>query len=120
MVSVQTSQNIIFTTAEKELTDEDYDRIIPVLQEKVRNFGKVRWYFEMHNFKGWSPSAIWRDLKFDFSNNDKMEKVAMVGDSKWEEGLTQLMKPFAKAEVKFFSLEEEDEAKRWIRKLNCE
>ena len=117
MISVETSQNIVYTTAEKELTDEDYDRLIPLLKEKLENYAKLRWYFEMHNFEGWSPAAALRDLKFDFANNDKMEKVAMVGDSKWEEGLTKIMKPFAKAEVKFFSLDEKEEAQRWIKKI---
>ena len=120
MTSIQADQNVIYTIAEGELTDEDYDRIIPLLQEKVRSFGKIRWYFEMRDFEGWSLSAMWRDIKFDFSNEEHIEKVAMVGDKKWERELTQLMKPFTDAEIKFFETEDRQEAQNWIKKFDFE
>lgn len=116
MVSVQEEQNIIFTIAEETLTDEDYDHMIPLLQEKIRTFGMVRWYFEMRNFKGWTPGSMWRDLKFSFKNLENFEKVAMVGDKNWEKQLTQLMKPFTGAEVRFFENVQKNEAKDWIKK----
>ena len=117
MTSVQTSENIVYTIAEEKLHDDDYERIVPLLQEKIQTFGKVRWYFEMRDFEGWTLSAAWDDLKFDFKNLDKMERIAMVGDEKWEKYLTQLMKPFTTADMKFFSMEEADEAKNWIKRF---
>src|SRR6056297_828034 len=120
MISVHADQNIIYTVAEEKLTDEDYDRVIPVLQEKVRTFGKIRWYFEMRDFEGWTLSALWDDLKFDINYSEDMEMIAMVGDKKWEKGLTQLMKPFTGAEIKFFKTEDQEEAKIWISRINDE
>lgn len=120
MTSIQTDQNIVYTIAEGKLDDEDYERIIPLLQEKVRSFGKIRWYFEMRDFKGWTLSALWKDLKFDFKNNENMERIAMVGDRKWEKELTQLMKPFTEADIKFFETEEREEAKYWIKEITDE
>ena len=117
MISIQVEQNIIYTIAEDKLTDEDYDRLIPLLQEKVRSFGVIRWYFEMKEFEGWSLSAMWRDIKFDFKNLKNLERIAMVGDKKWEKELTQLMKPFTGATIKYFELTEKDEAKNWIKKI---
>ncbi|NJW52512.1 SpoIIAA family protein [Salinimicrobium oceani] len=118
MLSIHLEQNIIFTIAEDKLTDEDYDRLIPLLEEKIRAFGKIRWYFEMRAFEGWSLSAMWRDLKFDFSNNEHLERIAMVGNMEWEKQLTKLMKPFTGAEIQFFDSSERDEAKNWIRKID--
>lgn len=120
MTSIQSESNIIYTVAEGKLTNEDYDRIIPVLQEKITSFDKVRWYFEMRDFKGWTPSALWRDLKFDFKNKEHIEMVAMVGDKKWEKDLTQLMKPFTDAEIKFFQTEDRENAKLWITRIRNE
>ncbi|MCY2686730.1 STAS/SEC14 domain-containing protein [Salinimicrobium sp. TH3] len=117
MISIQIENNIVYTVAEGKLTNEDYERLIPLLQEKVRSFGTIRWYFEMKEFEGWSLSAMWRDIKFDFNNLENMERIAMVGDEKWEKELTQLMKPFTKATIKYFSLTEKDEAKNWIKKI---
>ncbi|MGA9326964.1 MAG: STAS/SEC14 domain-containing protein, partial [Salegentibacter sp.] len=70
---------------------------------------------EMKNFHGWTPSAMWEDAKLDFEHKDNFEKIAMVGSEKWEDWLSQLMKPFTKAEIKFFKLEEKELAKAWIK-----
>jgi hypothetical protein len=117
MLSIQLEHNIIYTMAEAKLTDEDYDRLIPLLEEKIRSFGKIRWYFEMKEFEGWSLSAMWRDLKFDFRNKENLERIAMVGNKEWEKQLTQLMKPFTGASIKYFDSSEHEEAKKWIKKI---
>ncbi len=120
MTSIQTDQNVIYTIAEGKLDDADYERIIPILREKVRNYGKIRWYFEMRDFEGWSLSAAWKDLKFDLENRKNLERIAMVGNKEWENALTQLMKPFTDAAIKFFETEEREEAKHWIREITDE
>ena len=117
MISIQIDRNVIYTVAEEKLTQEDYDRLIPLLQEKIRSFGTIRWYFEMRDFEGWSLSAMWQDIKFDFKNLENLERIAMVGDKKWEKELTQLMKPFTRATIRYFNLTEKDEAKNWIQKI---
>lgn len=115
MIEIRTQDNIIYTTAEEQLSDEDYQILLPLLSEKVEKYGKIRWFFEMKDFKGWSPAALWKDLKFDFSHNESLEKVAMVGAKNWEKELTQLMKPLSKGQVKFFNPAEQQEAEDWIR-----
>ncbi len=117
MLSIQIEHNIIYTVAEDKLTDQDYDRLIPLLQEKIKSFGTIRWYFEMKKFEGWSLSAMWRDIKFDFKNLENLERIAMIGDKEWEKELTQLMKPFTGATIKYFGLNEKAEAKNWIKKI---
>lgn len=120
MISVHTHQNILYTIAEDKLTDEDYDRIIPVLEERIRTFGKIRWYFEMRDFTGWKLSAVWDDIKLDLKYRNNLEMIAIVGDKKWKKGLTKLMKPFTGAEIKFFEEEDREEAKIWISRINHE
>lgn len=116
MIRIEEKGNIVYSVAEKELTNEDYEKLIPLLQEKIKKYSMIRWYFEMNDFKGWSLSAAWKDLKFDARNEKNLEKIAMVGDKDWEEKLAKLMKPFTGADVKFFPLVEKDEAKSWISK----
>ena len=117
MISIHLKHNIIYTVAEGKLTKEDYDRLIPLLEEKIESFGIIRWYFEMQDFEGWSLSAMWQDIKFDFKNREKLERIAMVGNKKWEKELTQLMKPFTGASIQYFDLTQKDEAKNWIKKI---
>jgi hypothetical protein len=38
----------------------------------------------------------------------------MVGEKKWQEWMTDLMKPFASAQVHFFESDDKEEAKKWI------
>jgi hypothetical protein len=120
MTSIQTDQNTVYTIAEGKLDDKDYNRIIPLLQDKVKTYGKIRWYFEMRDFKGWSFSAMWKDLNFDIENRNALERIAMVGDKNWEKELTILMRPFTDANVRFFETEERDKAKYWIREITDE
>ncbi|MFD0976887.1 SpoIIAA family protein [Salinimicrobium gaetbulicola] len=120
MTSIQSEHNIIYTVAEGKLTNEDYNRILPLFQEKIVSFDKVRWYFEMRDFKDWTLSAMWRDLKFDIKNKEHFEMVAMVGDKKWEKDLTRLMKPFTGAEIRFFNTEDRENAKLWITMIRDE
>lgn len=117
MLSIHLDQNVVFTIAEEKLTNEDYDRLIPLLEEKIDSFGKIRWYFEMREFEGWSLSALWRDIKFDIRNKENLERIAMVGDEEWEKQLTQLMKPFTGATIEYFDSSESEAAKNWIRKI---
>ena len=114
MIRIEEKENIVYTVAEKKLNDEDYGKLLPVLHDKVEEYGMIRWYFEMRNFKGWSLSAMWKDVFFDFRNRKNLEKVAMVGDKKWEEQLTKLMEPFSRADIRFFKADEKAEARKWI------
>ena len=111
----QTEGNLIATRATENLTEADYDKLLPLLNNIVEKYKKIRWYFEMEGFEGWTPKAFWKDLKFDVQHANDFEKVAMIGDKKWEKWMTDLMKPFTSAEVKFFDLEEKEIAKRWIK-----
>lgn len=112
---MRTNGRVIFVTAEEKLNDRDYDQMLPLIQEKIDEFEKVSLYFEMRHFKGWTPSAFWRDLKFGLSHSDDLEKVAIVGDKRWQEIMTQTMKPFADTEIKYFDESLADEAAEWIR-----
>ncbi|UJH91911.1 STAS/SEC14 domain-containing protein [Antarcticibacterium sp. 1MA-6-2] len=112
----QTGGNIVATKATGNLTKADYDMLLPLLNNIVGKNQKIRWYFEMEGFEGWKLKAFWEDLKFDVQHVNDFEKVAMVGDKKWEEWMTDIMKPFTSAEIKFFEINHGTEAQIWIEK----
>ena len=111
----QSEGNVIATKATGKLTKTDYDKLLPVLHERLRQYKKLRWYFEMENFEGWELKAFWEDVKFDAQHANDFEKIAMVGEKKWQEWMTDLMKPFTSAEIKYFDLSQTHEAMRWIK-----
>ncbi|WP_341475727.1 MULTISPECIES: STAS/SEC14 domain-containing protein [Christiangramia] len=51
-------------------------------------------------------------------NEERVKKVALVGNTKWKEQFTEVLIPFTKAHIKFFSPEEKDLAKEWMEKGN--
>lgn len=110
-----TKKNIIAIRAEDRLTETDIQNIHPLIDNIVNKGHKVRWYFEMKNFTGWKLNAFWKDAKMDLSHADDYEKIAMVGDKKWQAWITQLMEPFTGAEIRYFNLDEKEEAKQWIQ-----
>ncbi|MGB8705341.1 MAG: STAS/SEC14 domain-containing protein [Gillisia sp.] len=108
-----TEDNLLATLAENKLESDDYIIIRNEFQKIIAKNKKVNWYFEMKDFKGWQPKALWEDLKLDIDHSKDLHKVAMVGDEKWEKWMTQIMKPFVKAE--YFDISEKEKALEWLR-----
>ena len=44
----------------------------------------------------------------------EFERIAMVGDRKWEQWMAMLCKPFTQAKVWYFDVSEIDAARNWI------
>lgn len=114
VITLDKVENIVYTIAEETLTEKDYEKMIPLLNTKVELYGKIRWFFQMKNFTGWTPKALWEDIKFDVKNADNLEKIAMVGEKTWQDMMTDIIKPFTSANVKYFKESEVDKAKKWI------
>ncbi len=105
---------MIHVTVSGKLTKEDYKLFIPKLEEDIRENGKIRILFHMDNFHGWEMSALWEDIKFDMKHFSDIERLAMVGDKQWEKGMSSFCKPFTTAKIRFFELNEIEQAKTWL------
>jgi hypothetical protein len=99
------------------LTKEDYDRMLPELEPVLRQHGKWRILFEMTDFHGWEPAALWEELKFDwahFRDFSNIERCAMAGDKKWQSVMATLSKPFTSAAIRYFDLTDLAGARNWL------
>jgi hypothetical protein len=96
------------------LDKQDYDRLIPVLESKINQFGKIDIYWEMTGVEGWNPAGLWEELKFDLRHVNDFRKVAIVGDKKWEEWIAQAIKPFTTAEIRYFDAHQKEQALAWL------
>ena len=45
---------------------------------------------------------LWQDIKFDVKHFGDIERLAMVGEKKWEQWMATFCKPFTTATVKYF------------------
>jgi len=109
-----TKDDLVAVKATEKLSKDDYDVLIPLLEGRLDTHDKLRMYFEMEDFEGWRIKALWEDVKFDTKHANDFKRIAMVGDRKWQENMTQLMKPFTSADVKFFDLSEKNRALEWV------
>jgi hypothetical protein len=98
-----------------KLSKEDYQQFVPTVERLIKKHGKVRMVFEMHDFHGWEMSALWEDIKFDVKHFRDIERLALVGDRKWEAGMAAFCKPFTTAKIQYFDQTKSGEAWTWIR-----
>lgn len=114
MISLRANGNVIYTTTSDKPNDEDYDKLVPFLQEISRHHDSVNWYFELENIKGWEPGGKWEDPEFEFTNREGIEKIALVADEHMVDTFKGLVKPFSEAEVRFYSPDKKEDAKLWV------
>lgn len=97
-----------------KLTHADYDRFVPMFEQRARDHGRIRVLFHMTDFHGWEPAALWDDIKFDVKHFSDIERIAMVGDAGWEKGMSAFCRPFTSATIRYFDREAIDEARTWL------
>ncbi len=98
-----------------KLHDEDYRRFVPKIETILTAEGKVRLFVQFEEFQGWDMHAAWDDFKFSLRHYSDFERIAMVGDRRWEKWMASVCKPFTKAKVKYFDRSEVDAAWTWLR-----
>ena len=107
--------NVAAITFAGKLQTPDYRKFFPEIERLMEEHGKTRIFLQLVDFRGWSASALWEDVKFDVRHFDDIERLAVVGDHKWQKGMPSFAKPFTKAEVRDFDRGQIDAARSWIR-----
>lgn len=97
-----------------KLIKQDYETLGPRVDALVAQHGKIRIQVNMSGFHGWSMGALWEDIKFDWKHFSHIERLALVGDSKWEAGMAMFCKPFTRATIRYFNIAKAEEAHTWI------
>jgi hypothetical protein len=110
----QSGGKILEVRVSGKLTDEDYQHFVPAFERLVRANGKIRVLFEMADFHGWSASALWDDVKFELKHFSDIERLAMVGDRKWEQGMSVFCRPFTTAKIRYFDSANVQDARAWL------
>tara|TARA_R110000850_G_scaffold233259_2_gene358181 strand:- start:797 stop:1156 length:360 start_codon:yes stop_codon:yes gene_type:complete len=106
---------VLEITLSGKLTKADYETFTPEVERLIAEHGKLRLLVSMTDFHGWELGALWEDTKFDLRHYADFEKLALLGDSKWEKGMAAFCKPFTKANIRFFPTDDRSEAESWLR-----
>jgi len=105
---------VLTIRASGKLTAEDYHQFVPYTEQLINKHGKIRVLFDMREFHGWSLGALWEDIKFDLKHFKDIERLAMIGDCKWERWMAAFCRPFTSAEIRYYDQSEADQASPWI------
>lgn len=98
-----------------KLATEDYQHFVPEVERLIAKNGKVRMVVEMENFHGWRAGALWQDIKFDLKHFSDIDRLAMVGEKKWQKAMSQFCRPFTTAKIQYFEHSAIAEARQWAQ-----
>ncbi len=88
------------------------------LTAEARKWGpktRIKALAMMDNFEGFERSADWGDISFLIKYDHQVDKIAIVGDPKWEsEMLVFAGAGFRQGQVKFFPLDQVAQARAWL------
>lgn len=96
------------------LVKEDYPPFIAEFQRLVRLHGKVRVLLDMARFHGWNTGALWEEVKFDLQHLGKIERMAVVGEKKWQEAIARFAKVLLPADTRYFDENDAAQARVWV------
>jgi hypothetical protein len=111
----ESSGNAIGYKVVGAITKADYEQMMPEVEALVQNEGNIRLLLDMEEFRTEKAEAWGADLKFGRAYRKKIDKLAFIGNKKWEEWLAKLADPFYAREAKFFHTSDVDSAWAWLR-----
>ncbi len=97
------------------LKKEDYEAFVPAFERLIEERGTLRILMKMEDFRGLKAGALWEDIKFAFKHFSDIDRLAFVGEKKWQKGMSVFCKPFTAARIRYFEPEDEDDALAWLK-----
>jgi hypothetical protein len=107
-------ENVIAARITKKVSKNDVEKIHPLIHNIVDKGMKAHFYFELVDFEGYTLKGFWEDIKVDAAHISDYGKMAFVGDKDWQKWVAKATDFFTSSEVRFFELENKDDAQEWI------
>jgi hypothetical protein len=108
----KSTEGVLGYTVSGTVTKADYETLVPAVEAAVQAQGSVSLLFDLTDFRWEKVSAWGSDLNFGKEYHDKIDKMAIVGDKKWEKHLAGLASPYYAKDSQFF--EAVDDAWTWL------
>lgn len=103
-----------------KLAKEDYRDFAQEFEQHFRQYGKFGVLFDMTGFHGWKVNALCDEMKFDATHCAEIDRLAMVGDKKWEQDLTQFSQLFTRTPIHYFNEADIADARTWLNDAGAE
>ena len=108
----KSSGNVLGYKVSGEMTKEDYATLAPAVGAAIEEYGSVCLLLDLTDFT-WEKVNAWAsDLSFGKTYKDNIDKMALVGNAKWEKYLAKVAQPFYAKQIEYF--ESDDDAWNWL------
>jgi hypothetical protein len=99
------------------LKQHEFGAVQSELARKIDMGSKPRLLAILENFEGWERGTDWNDIDFMISHGGEIAKIAIVAEARWEvQALAFAGAGIRRAPVKFFPLNELEQARSWLAK----
>ncbi len=105
---------VMSVTVSGKLEKEDYETFNKEFDSMLSVHDRIRLLVELKDFHGWTAGAAWEDTKMGVRHYSDIERLAIVGENKWQKGMTLFVKPFTRAEVRYFDASDAKAAHAWV------
>ncbi|HEA69109.1 MAG TPA: STAS/SEC14 domain-containing protein [Desulfobacterales bacterium] len=80
----RSKRNVFGFEASGEISESDIQGVAAQLDEAIKAHGKISWLFVMKTAKYTSLRAMYEDMMWLLKNIKHFDRMAIVGDKKWE------------------------------------
>ena len=108
--------NTVGIAASGHVDVTDYETVlIPAVEAALKKHDKVRLLYELRSdFTGFTPSAMWQDMKLGLAHFRAWKKVAIVTDVGWIANAASMFGFILPCPARVFSCQDRAEAEAWI------
>lgn len=108
--------NVVGVVASGKVTAGDYESVlIPAIESALKAHGSVHMLYQLGPaFSGFTPGAMWDDLKVGVAHLKAWKKIAVVTDVDWVAGATRIFAFTFPCPVRVFSNDHFGDAVRWV------
>lgn len=101
--------------ASGRLSATDYAAFEPDFEAEMKKRGeRAPLLLDVRGWRGWTPSGLVRDLRFDLKHRKSFPRIAVLGDRPWHKWLTVAAKPVFTGSMRYFDAAREGKALEWV------
>lgn len=97
------------------LTDADYQELTPQLDAAIASHGAIRLLADVTAWEGMEPLAMWDDFVLGIRHWNDFERIAVLGDARWQDIMTRVADMVTKGEMRYFEAGRLDDALAWLK-----
>ncbi|MEO7952648.1 MAG: STAS/SEC14 domain-containing protein [Polaromonas sp.] len=108
--------NTVGIAASGHVNAAEYETVlVPAVEAALRKHDKVRLLYQLSSdFTGFTPGAMWDDMKLGMTHLTAWERVAVVTDIGWVTNATNMFRFVLPCPVRVFSIKDRAAADAWI------